>query len=59
MTLLAAVILAGLWQGTHVVVLAAEKLLTPQQRVEKMAQLQKELGPATPENVAKAGRALP
>jgi beta-lactamase regulating signal transducer with metallopeptidase domain len=42
-----AILFMGMWRGTAVVVKAAEDLLTPAQRVEKMAELQKELGPHT------------
>jgi beta-lactamase regulating signal transducer with metallopeptidase domain len=42
--LAAAVLLAGAWGGTRAAVRAAERLLSPAERVEKMAKLQDELG---------------
>ena len=56
MTLVAVLILTGMWGGTRVVVRAAERLLTPAERVERMAKLQQDLGPKpfTPEAPAES-----
>lgn len=40
------ILLAGLWQGTHLAVGLAAELLTPAQRIEKLVEIQKKYGQA-------------
>ncbi len=47
MLLALAVVLVGLWQGTNATVKLAGKLLTPQERIEKMAEIEKTYGQPT------------
>jgi beta-lactamase regulating signal transducer with metallopeptidase domain/5-hydroxyisourate hydrolase-like protein (transthyretin family) len=55
-TVIAGVLLAGMWQGTQAAVQVAaevaERFLSPDERVEKMAELQRELGPSNSGSVA-------